>query len=51
MTTEPECRSGLPAGVCILGWSRNLSQYFKFEPESTSRSVQEPIKIFKEPNF
>ena len=48
-----------PAGVCILGWSRSRSQsqYFKFEPEqepepeSTLRSVQEPIKIFKGPNF
>jgi len=38
-----------PAGVCILGWSRSRSQYFKFEqesePESTLRSVQEPNKI------
>jgi len=46
-------RSGVPewtpAGVCILGWSR--SQYFRFEPESTLRSAQEPIKIFKGPNF
>ena len=44
-----------PAGVCILGWSRNRSQYFRFdpeqEPESTLRSVQEPIEIFKGPNF
>jgi len=48
MITEPE--SSL-AGVCILGWSRSRSQYFRFEPESTLRSVQEPIKIFKGPNF
>jgi len=48
MITEPEWT---PAGVCILGWSR--SQYFRFEqePESTLRSVQEPIKIFRRPNF
>jgi len=42
-----------PAGVCILGWS--WSQYFRFEPEqeleSTLRSVQEPIKSFKGPDF
>jgi len=41
-----------PAGVCILGWSRSRSQYFRFEPEqeldpeSTLRSVQELNKIF-----
>jgi len=43
-----------PAGVCILGWSGNRSrnhyQYFRFEPkqepESTLRSVQEPINIW-----
>jgi len=46
-----------PAGVCILGRSRRRSQYFRFEPEqdpepeSTLRSVQEPIKILKGPNF
>jgi len=45
-----------PAGVCILGWSRSRSQLFRFdpeqelEPESTLRSVQEQIKIFKGPN-
>ena len=42
------------AGVCILGWSRSRSQYFRLEPEqepeSTLRSVQEPIKIFR-PKF
>ena len=46
-----------PAGVCSLGWSRSRSQYFRFEPEqkpdpeSTMRSVQEQIKIFRRPNF
>jgi len=44
-----------PAGVCILGWSRSRSQYFKFEPEqepaSRLRSVQEPIEIFNRPKF
>ena len=44
MIMEPEWT---PAGVCILGWSRSRSQYFRFEPEqepeSTLRSVQEPI--------
>ena len=44
-----------PAGVCIFGWIRSRSQYFRFEPEqepeSTLRAVQEPIKIFKGPNF
>ena len=46
MITKPEWT---PAGVCILGWSRSRSQYFRFEPEpeSTLRSVQEPIEIFK----
>ena len=46
MIMEPEWA---PAGVCILGRSR--SQYFRFEtePESTLRSVQEPIKNFKGP--
>jgi len=52
MITEPEWT---PAGVCILGGSRSRSRYFRFEPkqepESTLRSVQEPIKIFKGPNF
>jgi len=50
MITKPEWT---PAGVCILGWSRSRSQYFRFEPEpeSTLRSVQEPIEIFKGPNF
>ena len=42
-----------PAGVCILGWSRNRNQYFRLkpekEPESTLRSVQELTKIFKKP--
>ena len=42
-----------PAGVCIFGWSRSRSQFFRLEPEqkpeSTLRSVQEPIKIFKGP--
>ena len=44
-----------PARVCILGWSRSWSEYLRFEPEqepeSTLRSVQEPIKRFKGPNF
>jgi len=44
-----------PVGVCILGWSRSRSQYFRFEPEqepeSTLRSVQEQNKNFKGPNF
>jgi len=46
MITEPEWTL---AGVCILGWSRSQSQYFRFEPEpeSTFRSVQEPIEIRK----
>jgi len=44
MITVPEWT---PAGVYILGWSRGRSQYFRFEPESTLRSVQEPIKNFK----
>jgi len=35
-----------PAGVCILCWSRSRSQHFRFEPESTWRSVQEPSKNF-----
>ena len=50
MITKPEWT---PARVCILGWSRSQRQYFRFEqePESTSRSVQELIKIFKGPNF
>ena len=30
MITGPEWT---PAGVCILGWSRSRSQYFRFEPE------------------
>jgi len=34
MITEPE---STPARVCILGWSRSRSQYFRFEPE------QEPV--------
>jgi len=46
MITEPEWT---PDRVCILGWSRSRSQYFRFEPEqepkSTWRSVQEPIKL------
>ena len=50
-----------PAGVCILGWSRSRSAgvdsgrglHFGLEqePESTLRSMQEPIKNFKGPNF
>ena len=39
---EPEWA---PAGVCILCWSR--SQYFRFEPESTLRSVQELAKYLR----
>jgi len=35
-----------PAGVYILGWRGSRSQYFRFEPESISRSVQELNKIF-----
>ena len=37
----------IPAGVCILGWSRSWSQHFRFEPEqepepeSTLKSAQE----------
>jgi len=27
-----------PAGVCILGWSRSRSQYFRFEPVSSEIS-------------
>jgi len=40
-----------PAGVWIFGRSRSRSrsQYVKFEPKSTFRSVQEPIKYFKGP--
>jgi len=40
-----------PAEVWIFGGSRSRSQCFKFEhePESTFRSVQEPIKYFKGP--
>jgi len=41
MTTEAEWA---PAGVWILGRSRSQSQYFKFKPEATLRSVQEPVK-------
>jgi len=52
MITDPEW---IPAGVCILGWSRSRNQYFRFEPEkepeSTLRFVQELNKIFKGPNF
>ena len=44
-----------PAGVCISGWNRSRSQYFRFEPEqypgSVLRSVLEPIEIFEGPNF
>jgi len=46
--------AGVDSGrVCILGRSRSWSHYFGFEPESEStlRSVQEPIIIFKQPNF
>jgi len=36
----------------MLGWSWSQSQYFKFEqelePESTLRSVQEPINILSD---
>jgi len=28
------------AGVCILGWSRSRSQYFKFEPEQEPKPGQ-----------
>jgi len=44
MITEPEWT---PAGVCILSWNRSRSQYFRFEPESTLRSVQELIKFLR----
>jgi len=27
-----------PAGVCILGWSKSRSQYFRFEPVSSEIS-------------
>jgi len=33
------------------GVDSGRSQYFSFEPESTLRSVEDPIKIFKGPNF
>jgi len=40
------------ARVCILGWSRSRSQYFRFEQEpeleSTLTSVQESIKLFRD---
>jgi len=54
MITEPEWT---PAGVWNLGWSRSRSHYFWVEPEqepdpeSTLRSVQEPIKNFNGRNF
>jgi len=55
ITTRDDHGAGVPewtpAGVCILGWSRSRSQYFRFEPVSTLRSMQESIKIFKGPNF
>jgi len=59
MSSRVLIRDDRGAGVdsgwsCILGWSRSRSQYFSFKPEqegpeSTLRSGQEPIKIFKEP--
>ena len=44
-----------PAGVWILGWSRNRSRspYFRFGPEQeqelTLRTVQETVKLFQGP--
>jgi len=36
MITEPEWT---PDRICILGWSRSRSQYFRFEPEQEPKST------------
>jgi len=46
MITEPDW---IPVEIWILGWSKDRSEYFIFEPESTVRSVHKPFKNFKRP--